>query len=245
MPTTDAEAEATIDRFATPLYTVPEAASYLRVPVSTFATWATGYRRRAAGRHVRGEPVVTATGPRRRGQPVIPFVGLAEGLVLAALRRSGVPLQRIRPALDRLEQEIGLHHALATQRLFTDGAEVLFDYAEATEDAEAAAAVRQLVVVRSGQRVFNEVVAEYLHNLRFSADGYVDLIRLPAYVVAEVVADPTRGFGQPVFARGGARLEDALSMFKAGEDLATVAEEFGVPPEQLEDTLRVALVPAA
>jgi hypothetical protein len=61
--------------------------------------------------------------------PVIPFVGLAEGLVLTAMRRAGVPLQRIRPALARLDEELGLQHALASSRLYTDGAEVVVDSA--------------------------------------------------------------------------------------------------------------------
>jgi hypothetical protein len=56
---------------------------------------------------------------------VIPFIGMAEGLVLTALRHEGLPLQRIRPTIARLEQEFGLQHALANRRLFTDGTEVL------------------------------------------------------------------------------------------------------------------------
>lgn len=155
-----------LDRFATPLYTVSEAARYLDVPDSTLASWTSGYRRRSArGRDVVGAPVLTAL-PRTgwRG-PTIPFIGLAEGLVLAALRRSGVPLQRIRPALARLDEEFGLAHALASRRLYTDGAEVLLDYAEHTDDPGAARAARELVVVRNDQRVFNEVVAAYLQRV--------------------------------------------------------------------------------
>jgi uncharacterized protein (DUF433 family) len=66
-----------------------------------------------------------------------------------------------------------------------------------------------------------------------------------AYAVAKVVVDPARGFGQPIFRRGGARLEDALAMFRAGESLETVADEYGVPPSQLEDVVRIATRPAA
>ena len=73
----------------------------------------------------------------------------------------------------------------------------------------------------------------------------MQLIRLPAYEVAEVVVDPARGFGQPIFARGGARLEDALSLFGAGEPLDAVADEYGVPRDHLEDVLRVAARAAA
>ncbi|MBA2415047.1 MAG: DUF433 domain-containing protein [Geodermatophilaceae bacterium] len=230
------------DRFRAPLYTVTEAARYLSVPKSTFNAWANGYRVPRIGRPaLAGEPILTVVdrGKARRG-PVIPFIGLAEGLVLTALRRTGVSLQRIRPALDRLDDEFGLAHALASTRLYTDGAEVLFDYAEHDLDSEVSGALRELVVVRSGQRVFTEIVAAYLRCLEFGADGYARLIHLPAYEVADVVVDPARGFGQPIFARGGARVEDALAMFRAGEDLDTVAAEYRVPPAQLEDAVRVA-----
>ena len=211
---------ASPDRFDAPLYTVAEAARYLGVPDSTLRSWVHGYRRPGAGRrHVSGDPVLTARPPVSPRGPVIPFVGLAEGLVLAAMRRSGVPLQRIRPALTRLSEELGLEHALASQRLFTDGAEVLFDYSEHGEDSDAATAAKELVVIRNGQQVFNEVVAAYLRRIEFGPDGYARLIRLPAYRVADLIADPARSFGQPVFARGGARLEDALAMFKSGESL--------------------------
>jgi len=234
------DAPSALDRFSSPLYTVAEAARYLDVPASTLATWAKGYRRAGKGRPaVTGSPVLTTVPSPRRG-PVIPFVGLAEGLVLTAMRRAGVPLQRIRPALARLDEELGLQHALASSRLYTDGAEVLYDYGETGEDEEAARAARELVVVRSDQRVFNEVVEAYLRRLEFADDGYVQLIRLPAYEVAEVVVDPDRGFGQPIFARGGARLEDALALFRAGEPLDVVAEEYGVPRAELEDAVRIA-----
>jgi uncharacterized protein (DUF433 family) len=65
------------------------------------------------------------------------------------------------------------------------------------------------------------------------------------YLRSAVVVDPERGFGQPVFVRGGARLEDALSMFRAGESLDVVAAEYGVPLDQLEDVVRIATRAAA
>jgi uncharacterized protein (DUF433 family) len=237
----DSRKDETLDRFDVPLYTLVEAARYLDVPESTLRSWAHGYRRRVGGRpDVLGAAVLTALPHGRKPGPVIPFIGLAEGLVLTAMRSSGVPLQRIRPALAGLEKRFGLQHALASRRLYTDGAEVLYDYAENGGDPTASRAVRELVVVRNGQSVFNEVVESYLSRVEFGDDGYARLIRLPAYEVADVLVDPRRGFGQPVFARGGARLEDALAMFRAGESLDVVAVEYGEPVEQLEDAVRIA-----
>jgi hypothetical protein len=36
-------------------------------------------------------------------------------------------MQRIRPAINALHRELGLEYALASQRLFTDRAEILYD----------------------------------------------------------------------------------------------------------------------
>jgi len=174
--------------------------------------------------------------------PSIPFIGLVEGMVLAAIRQSGVPLQRIRPALEALSREIGVSHALASQRLYTDGAEVLFDFAEHDgRDERLYRAVHDLVVLRSGQRVFRPIVAEYLTRISYSKkDGFAMLVRLPEYERAEVVVDPDRSFGQPIFATGGVRVADVMARFWAGEDLAEVAEDFGVPTVDMEDVVRVA-----
>ncbi len=237
----------TADRFEVPLYSVSEAARYLGVPASTFSTWAHGYVRRPAdGRsEVTGDAVVTALPRRSPNEATIPFVGLAEGLVLAAIRQAGVPLQRIRPALARLGEEFGLEHVLASKYLYTDGAEVLYDYAQREGDTPEARSARQLVVARNHQHVFSEVVDGYLHRVQFGPDGYAQLIRLPKYRDAEVVVDSRRGFGQPTFVRGGARLEDVIGAFRAGESLLVVAEEYGVPQGELEDALRVATSLAA
>jgi uncharacterized protein (DUF433 family) len=228
-------------RLTRPLLTVREVATALAVPESTFRTWARGYERRGRSQRVVGEPVVTSL-PTRGREASIPFIGVAEGLVLAAFRRSGVPLQRIRPALRRLAEEIGLEHALASQRLYSDGADVLYDYAEKSHDDEVA---EQLTVVRSGQRVFAEVVQDYLRLMTYANDGWPSLVRLPAFGSAVVVVDPHRAFGRPLFATGGARVEDVLDRWRAGESFAELSRDFGVPVEEIEDAARAAAARAA
>src|SRR5680860_1604948 len=94
-------------RFEVPLYTVAEAARNLDVPPSTLATWARGYTKHFPTRTVRSGPIISAR-PAKPHEPTIPFVGLAEGMVVAAFRRSGVSMQHIRKAVQILEREIGL-----------------------------------------------------------------------------------------------------------------------------------------
>ncbi|MGI8523473.1 MAG: hypothetical protein ACR2K3_09230 [Nocardioides sp.] len=228
-----------VDRFATPLDTQTEAARYLGVPSSTFRAWSRGYRVHRPNGDVTGEPVITSLDA-PRGEASVPFVGLAEGYALTAIRRAGVPLQRIRPAIAELGSQLGVTHALASKRLFTDGVEVLFDYAEHVCGDEARA-VRELVVIRNGQRVFNEAVDAHPRRVGFAPDGYATTLPLVGFRRAQVLADANRSFGQPIFARGGARLSDALGLFRAGEDISVVAEEYGVPRDEIEDAIRQSL----
>lgn len=228
-------------RFDIPVYTTAEAARFLGVPTSTFATWAKGYVRRPPGRTpVIGEPIVTSMGG-ERGYPTVPFVGLAEAMILAAFRRGGVSLQHIRRAVAIIQREIGLEHALASKRMYTDGAVILYDYAETEHDRE----LGGLTEIVSRQRVFAPVVEEYLKRIEYGRDGWATRLISPATAQSVVIVDPERSFGQPIFIHGAVRVEDVLDRWRAGEPLSEVAEDFGVPPEDVEDILRVSLPAAA
>lgn len=228
-------------RFTASLYTLAEAARFLGVPTSTFGTWAKGYVRRPPGRPpVRGNRIVTsADAP--RNFPTIPFIGLAEGMVLAAFRRGGVSLQHIRKAVSILDSQIGIEYALASHRLYTDGAVILFDYADAKHDEELAG----LTEVVSRQRVFAPIVQEYLKRIEYGNDGWAEQLIAPTTRDRIVVVDPRRAFGQPIFVHGAAPVESVVSRWKAGDPLADVALDFGVPPADVEDYLRAAVPLAA
>lgn len=226
-------------RFETPLYTVAEAARYLDVPASTLATWAHGYVAHPKGRPVvKGEPILTVKEVPSR-HPEIPFVGLVEGMVAAAFRRAGVPIQHIRRALRELKNEIAIEHALASRRLYTDGASILFDYAVHENDDEL------LTEVVTRQRVFREVVSGYLKRIHYASDGWAERLVLPITERPLVECDPSRGFGRPLFMRGGAPMDDVLDRFRAGESLKDVATDFDLDPQDVEDVIRASLAHAA
>ena len=159
---------------------------------------------------------------------------------MAAIRKSGVPMQRIRPALEVLRRGLGIQYALASKRLYSDGAELLFDYSESHPDSQIARATRELVVVRNNQHVFSGLIEEYLQSFEYAPDGYVKLIRVPGYEQAEIVVDPYRSSGAPIFARGGCRVKDVLYRYRAGETVQQLTEEFGVPAAHVEDAIHVA-----
>lgn len=225
-------------RFEVPLYTLTDAAKHLVVPRSTLETWAHGYERRPAGKAVvKAEPIITAVAQHHRGAATLPFVGAAEAYVLNAFRRAGVPMQRIRPSIDWLVQNVGAH-ALASRDLYTDGAEVLWDFAQkAGRGSPDDQVVKRLIVPRSGQYVFKDIVQHYLQQISFADDKFARMIRLPQFGDANVVLDPYRGYGQPVFDGSGVRVADALGPLRAGERFETVAADYGISVDDLRDAL--------
>ena len=225
-------------RFDVPLYTLTEASRYLIVPRPTLSTWIEGYeRRRPSAPPVKKGPIVTAFPARGLGHARLPFVGIAEAYVLNAFRRAGVPMQRIRPSIDWLLKNVG-PHALASKDLYTDGAEVLRHFAQqAGEGSPDDQVVKGLIVPRSGQYVFKEIVEHYLKQISFGPDDFAEMIRLPQYGDANVVLDPRRGYGQPVFDKSGAKVADALGPLRAGETFESVAADYGVSEAELRDAL--------
>jgi uncharacterized protein (DUF433 family) len=219
-------------RVARPIFTLRETAGYLGVPKSTIHEWA-----RPPGER---EPLITVF-PRHGREATVPFVGFAEAYVLSAFRKAGVPLQRIRLAVEVLSREIGIQHALASDHLYTDGAEVLFDYASERGDDD----LLELVVVRTGQRQFSELVRDLLQRISYGTDGWASKVRLPAYGRADVVVDPHVAFGLPIVVHGGARVEDLVDRFLAGDTIDYIADDFGVPVAEVEDIIRVSTRTAA
>jgi uncharacterized protein (DUF433 family) len=228
-PPTDLPADD--PRVKRPVFTLREAAGYLGLPSSTLHNWA---------RPAHADPIVTCFPPRGR-EATVPFIGFAEAYILSVFRRAGVPLQRIRPAVTALSKEIGIAHALASERLYTDGAEVLYDYATEHDEEH----LSGLTVVRTGQREFAEVVKDYLKRVTYGTDGWASQVRLPTYEHADVIVDPSRAFGMPLVVHGSARVEDLVDRFKAGDSLADIADDFGVPQPEVEDVVRVATRAAA
>lgn len=231
-------------RFNAPLYTVAEAARYVAVPASTLGTWAWGYDRTVDGREVRGDPVITAVRG-GRGRPSIPFVGLAEATVLAAFRRARgerkpIPLQQVRRAVAALEERVGLGHALASRNLYTDGAHLLYDFAriDGGKDAEELAGLTRVI---DGQRVFVEVVRDYLERIQYGDDGFAVSLSPPLAPRGVLVINPNLSSGRPILAKSGAPLFALLGRWRAGESLAAIAKDFDADPEDVESAIRAAV----
>jgi uncharacterized protein (DUF433 family) len=207
--------------FTIPLYTQGEAAGMLGMPQSTFNHWASGYKTTSGNQK---SSFITVERP-GRGYTV-PFIGLAEAWIVRAFTRAGVPVARIRPALEQLRTQIGIDHALASDRLKTDGAEILWDLRR----RDGAFDDNRLVVVRNGQATFGEIVREHLKHVEYR-DGFIGQLRIPRAYGADLTVDPEINFGQPTLTEYGIRVDDILDRIAAGETMEEVAADYDLPNE--------------
>lgn len=213
-----------------PLYSKAEAAKILRLSSSTLDNWVSGYSYPTRDGARQQTPLVTHTDP--VGRKTLPFAGMAEAYVLSALKRAGVPMQRIRPAVARLEEEFGLEHALLSERLKTDGVDVLFDYLVTTDPDFEPVSVLTAVRGRDRQMVFRESVESYLQTITYGA-GAVEWIRLPFYRVP-VVINPRVNAGRPTMMSRGVRVRDILDRVHAGDSVLDVTEDYDLPSGSVE-----------
>jgi uncharacterized protein (DUF433 family) len=226
--------------YTTPIYHKTEAAHIIAVAPQTFRNWAVGYaRKRLDGSHVVSAPIVTTLEPAHPQGVSVPFVGLAEAYIVAAFTKAGLPMQRIRPAVLWLQDHIGLPQALASQRLQTDGAEVLWDFGRHSGDPADQDMVEDLVVVRSGQQVFRPVVRDYLTRVTYE-NGWTRSIQLPQYGSVDVLVDPWLNGGQPTVADRGIRVLDIVNRLKAQEPPGDVADDYQLTLREVEQIRRAA-----
>jgi uncharacterized protein (DUF433 family) len=203
---------------------------------TTFRRWVKGYHQEFRDRPpVDGEALISDLPPTVRGGPSIPFVGLAEGMFLAALRKAGVPLQQIRPALELVRTKIGVEHALASRRLYAVGPQLLWEVSEEAEvDDDARHGARDLIVLKNDQYVFRQVIDQYLQQITYD-ETYAQRILLPGYEVAELACDPRTNVGKPYFTLTGTPLYAVQGLLEAGETIADVADDFNLPTDQVTE----------
>lgn len=210
-----------IDSYLTPLLTARETARYLKMPESTLNLWLSVKS---------DEPLVHAVRPQRRGWPRVPFIGIVEAHVLRALRAIGMPMDEIRKAATIVRAEFDDPYALAKRRIATDGVAVFVRLAD-----------ESLIRARDHQHAIKDVLEQHLHDIDWDDTGTAVRLRLHHYPSsAEVVIDPRFGWGSPVLTANKVKVEDVVALWRTGEPIRAVAEEYDLAENVVEDVLRQA-----
>lgn len=190
------------------VYLQAEAAHLTGLPQSTVRRWL------ELERSVSELPVVSE-------QPLVSFHDLISLRAVAALRRAGMKLQKIKQGADYIRRERGLLHPLAWEALKTDGVNLYFPDAQSLVAASA-----------GGQRAAQELVAAYLQDVKYKplASG----LRLAAsWEPPGVSIDPLIQRGAPCVEGSRVQIAQLKRYLDAGDTPEYLAELFELDADDI------------
>ena len=219
-----------------PRYSITEAGRYLQIPAGTLRSW------------IHGRFYPTAEG-QRYFKPLIElpntevkqlsFTNLVEAHVLRVIRKGyDIRLDKVRTALDYVEQRFKLPHPLARIEFQTDGIDLFVD------------SVGHLVnASQEGQLVMREVLKHLLKRIESDESGVAiklfPFTRSPENLTEEspktLVIDPRISFGRPVLIGTGIPTAMLAQRYKAGESIDDLADDYGCDRLQIEEAIRCEL----
>jgi len=213
-----------------PAYGIPEAAGYLRLPVSTLRAWLLGQRYRVGDQPKFFKPVIDIADRKERQ---LSFINLVEAFVLAGIRREHeIPLPKVRKAVDYLRRTFNTTRPLAHEQFETDGIDLFVEKMGSLIGA-----------TQEGQIQMRDIIRDRLERVHRDPKGVPEKIVLfPARrektESADVVIDPRLSFGRPVLDRFGVRTAILAERFDAGDDIDVLAREYSAPPEAIQNAIR-------
>jgi len=206
-----------------PLYSCSEAARLLQIHPETLRRWLEGSVR--AGVHyapvIRHEPT---------GSEVVTWGEFVEAGLLRGYRKERVPLQKMRPFIERARSEFGVPYPLAHFNPKIDNKRLVYELQKETGlDPKL-----YLVDAENEQIRWAEPVKDFLKKVEFDAVGIVSRF-FPMGKLTPVVIDPEVSFGVPQIR--GIRTELVAESVEAGESLEMAARSWDLQPVEVEAAL--------
>lgn len=211
------------------LYTKPEAARLLEIPLPKVRRWADGYTFYHGGERRLSVPVLRPQVPSAHAAGVLTFLDLIELKFVGLFREQGVSMPAIRVAARVAGDLFRTDHPFAVRKFATDGSSIFaklerrdFPGAEEVPD-------RLIEDLVAQQYTFPDMTEAFFRKIDW---GDPEAIRLwPMGKDKRVVIDPTRNFGKPIDQPTGVATLALYEASTSGERPQTVATWFDAPLE--------------
>lgn len=221
--------KATFESRDLAVYSLAEAARYLRLPVATLRSWVLGREYPTAGGSGQFRPLIR---PASKQPALLSFSNLIEAHVLRSLRTEhGVPVKALRNALSYAEKTLGINRLLLRPELRTDASRVFLDrYGELIE------------LSASGQLAMRKLFLDHLSRVeydatRFPARLYPFLSTVTPDKDRSIVIDPLIAFGRPVVERKAISTSAIVERVDAGESVDHIAADYDLRPSEVEQAI--------
>lgn len=216
-----------------PTYSIGDAARYLRIPAGTIRSW-------TVGRHYpisNGSNFFSPLIPIRDLKPrLLSFTNLVEVHVLRAIRKHHqIQLDKVRIALDFIEEQFQVSHPLARERFLTDGVDLFIE--------------RYGSLINASKSVQTELKDAFnAHLERIEPDDTGLAIKLYPFTRSQeednpriVVIDPRIGFGRLVIAGTGIATRVLAERYQAGDSIDELAYDYDCDRLMIEEAIRCEL----
>jgi len=206
------------------VYTLPDAARLLGVPLSRLRSWVRGTAR-GDSRHLPVGPFASRSEKRDRH---VDFFTLIELYTVAHLRDAGLSMRTLRHCREELATRFSTPYPFALKGLLTDGRRLL---KELGEDA-------LLELGTGGQSAMQSVLEPFCQRIDFDAASQLAARFFPLGRDVPVVVSPTHAFGRPVIAGTNLATETIASLIRGGESIDDIAREYEIPRESIKEAWR-------
>lgn len=221
-----------------PVYGFGQVDRILGLKSGTSKRWIDGYRRAGTAY----PPVIR---PEPTGIETATWGEFIEARLLAEYRDEGVPLVKMRPAIERLREELNTLYPLASAQtwLAAEGRELV----RRVEEAVGLDRRLRLVVVRNDQQmlVWSPQAQEFSDSLHWEKVGVGASKRQlitslnPDPAIRDVVVNPLQRFGEP--STRGVPTEVIRELYVAGDPIEMIAELYDLPTSVVEAAVRYEL----
>lgn len=219
-------------------YSIGDAARYLRIPAGTIRAWTVGRRYTTAEGSKQFQPLISV---QRDCKPILlSFTNLIEVHVLRAIRKDHkIQLDKVRIALDYINEQFKSSHPLAHESFRTDGIDLFIDRYGSLINAS-----------KPGQLELKEALNQHLDRVEPDDTGIA--IKLYPFTRSReadnpriVVIDPRIAFGRLVIAGTGIATSVLAERYHAGDSIDDLADDYNCERLAIEEAIRCELPAAA
>jgi uncharacterized protein (DUF433 family) len=205
------------------IYTVTDAASLLRLPVSKVRYWINKFW----DEQLSVSPESKYSWGDGRGKSVN-FYTLMEFFVFYQLREQGISVHKILKTHQFLSKKFDIAYPFASYQIMSDGKSILF-----SPDAG------DSIVTATPKLQYNltGIIGEFVEKIEFTEDNQLAVRFFPDGKTSSVVIDPERQFGQPIIEGTNILAKTIYSMHKGGETDEFIAEVYSLLPSQVNDAV--------
>jgi uncharacterized protein (DUF433 family) len=222
-----------IDLQDRPVYGFGQVDHILGLKAGTSQRWIDGYQRASKTY----PPVIR---PERTGEEIVTWGEFIEARLLAQYREEGALVAKMRPAIEKLREELNTRYPLASAKtwLSVEGRDLVREVQD-----EVGLDRRLLLVVRNNQQIFDwspraQEFADSLHWEK-TRSGRVVASLNPDPAIREVVVNPLQRFGEP--STRGVPTEIIRELYVAGDTIEMIAELYNLARELVEAAVRYEL----